>query len=99
LTGPALLLGGGCWHRPLLSIKPKGLTPPGRDDTSAALATMPGVDPHEAIAEEEALLQRVRTALASAQTRRPRAAGPSRETLQTLREDAASAREEDAAPL
>ncbi len=60
---------------------------------------MPGVDPHAAIAEEEALLERVRTALASAQTRRARAAGPSRETLQTLREDAASAREEDAAPL
>ena len=60
---------------------------------------MPGVDPHAAIAEEEALLERVRTALASAQTRRARAAGPSRETLQTLREDAATAREEDAAPL
>ena len=60
---------------------------------------MPGVDPHVAIAEEEALLERVRTALASAQTRRARAAGPSRETLQTLREDAATAREEDAAPL
>ena len=60
---------------------------------------MPGVDPHAFIAEEEALLERVRTALASAQTRRARAAGPSRETLQTLREDAATAREEDAAPL
>ena len=64
-----------------------------------ALATMPGIDPHAAIAEEEALLERVRTALGSAQARRARAAGPSRETLQTLREDAASAREEDAAPL
>jgi DNA helicase IV len=60
---------------------------------------MPGVDPHAAIAEEEALLERVRAALGSAQARRARAAGPSRETLQTLREDAASAREEDAAPL
>ena len=60
---------------------------------------MRGVDPHAAIDEEEALLERVRTALASAQTRRARAAGPSRETLQTLREDAATAREEDAAPL
>jgi DNA helicase-2/ATP-dependent DNA helicase PcrA len=60
---------------------------------------MPGVDPQRAIAEEEALLERVRTALGSAQTQRARATGPSRETLQTLREDAASAREEDAAPL
>jgi DNA helicase IV len=60
---------------------------------------MPGVDPHAALAEEEALLERVRTALGSAQARRARATGPSRETLQTLREDAASAREEDAAPL
>jgi len=69
------------------------------NDTSAGLATMPDVDPQAAIAEEEALLERVRTALASAQNRRARASGPSRETLQTLREDAASAREEDAAPL
>ena len=60
---------------------------------------MPDVDPQAAIAEEEALLERVRSALASAQTRRARAAGPSREELQSLREDAASAREEDAAPL
>jgi len=60
---------------------------------------MPGVDPERAIAEEESLLERVRTALGSAQGRRARAAGPSRETLQSLREDAASAREEDAAPL
>ncbi|MGZ3444119.1 MAG: ATP-binding domain-containing protein [Myxococcaceae bacterium] len=60
---------------------------------------MPGVDPERAIAEEEALLERVRTALGSAQGRRARATGPSRETLQSLREDAASAREEDAAPL
>ncbi len=60
---------------------------------------MPDVDPQRAIAEEEALLERVRTALASTQARRARATGPSRETLQTLREDAASAREEDAAPL
>ena len=60
---------------------------------------MPGVDPERAIAEEEVLLERVRTALGSAQGRRARAAGPSREALQSLREDAASAREEDAAPL
>ena len=60
---------------------------------------MPGVDPERAIAEEEALLERVRTALGSAQGRRARATGPSREALQSLREDAATAREEDAAPL
>jgi DNA helicase IV len=60
---------------------------------------MPEADPQRAIAEEEALLQRVRTALGSAGGRRARAAGPSREALQTLREDAASAHEEDAAPL
>ncbi len=60
---------------------------------------MPAVDPQRAIAEEEALLERVRTALGSAHSRRARATGPSREALQTLREDAATAREEDAAPL
>src|SRR5262249_42596553 len=40
-----------------------------------------------------------RPALAWARPRRAGAAGPSREELQSLREDAATAREEDAAPL
>ncbi|HEY1418235.1 MAG TPA: DNA helicase, partial [Myxococcaceae bacterium] len=60
---------------------------------------MPGVDPQAAIAEEAALLERVRTALGSVHARRARAVGPSREDLQNLREDAATAHEEDAAPL
>jgi len=60
---------------------------------------MPGIDPQQAIAEEEALLRRVQSVLGAVQLRRSRAPGPSRETLQSLREDAAQAREEDAAPL
>jgi DNA helicase II / ATP-dependent DNA helicase PcrA len=60
---------------------------------------MLGPEPQQAIAEEEALLSRVQEAMAGARARRARVAGPTVQTLEGLLEEAASAREEDAAPL
>jgi DNA helicase IV len=60
---------------------------------------MTPVDAQRAVEEEEALLARVQRALAEAQTRRARLSGPTVQALQDLREEAAAAREEDAAPL
>ena len=60
---------------------------------------MTPVDAQRAVEEEEVLLARVQRALADSQTRRARLSGPSVQTLQDLREEAAAAREEDAAPL
>ena len=60
---------------------------------------MTGVDAQRAVEEEEALLARVQRALSEARARRARVSGPSVQALQSLREEAAAAREEDAAPL
>jgi DNA helicase IV len=60
---------------------------------------MTGVDAQRAVEEEEALLARVQRALSEARARRARVSGPSVQALQNLREEAAAAREEDAATL